>query len=86
MRHFISLLVIILKIRLMPDWMQDQTPDSQHFYRRTFTRSYKAKKGLVRNLWIGAGLLVLLNPVLPVLLLVALPTTFLSFLILDETS
>lgn len=85
MRYFFTLLTLMFRIRCLPDWMQDTTPDPHHFYRRTFTKKHQAKKNLVRNVWIAAGLLMLVNPVMHIALLIALPTTLLSFVILDET-
>lgn len=52
-------------------------------WRRT-THKYKLKKKLVRDLWIGSGLLMLPAP--PMLALaMALTTALLAFVILDET-
>ncbi|MGI9280665.1 MAG: hypothetical protein ACR2PX_13740 [Endozoicomonas sp.] len=85
MRYLISLLSIMLKIKWQPDWMQNQSPEANHFYRRTFTGSYRAKKKIVKNIWIAAGLLMLINPVIHIVMLIALPATLLSFVILDET-
>ena len=69
----------------LPCWMQNRTPDAQHPYRRRFTRQHQLKRNIVKGIWIGAALLILLNPDLHVLLAVTLPTTLLSFAILDET-
>ncbi|WP_062263946.1 hypothetical protein [Endozoicomonas arenosclerae] len=85
MRYLIALISTMLKIKWQPDWMQDKTPDARHFYRRTFTASYRAKRSIVKNIWIAAGLLMLINPVIHIALLIALPVTLLSFVILDET-
>ncbi|WOG28648.1 hypothetical protein [Endozoicomonas sp. 8E] len=85
MRYLITLISMMLKITWQPDWMQDQLPDNRHFYRRTLTGSYRAKKKIVKNIWIAAGLLMLINPVIHIVMLIALPVTLLSFVILDET-
>ena len=70
----------------LPDWAQNHTPDANHPYRRLFTRRHKVKRNLVKNIWIGAGLVMLINPVLHILLAIVLSVTFLSFAILDEAS
>jgi len=54
-------------------------------YQRCQTRRYKAKLEIVKNLWIGSGLLMLINPVIPFVVIVSLASTFTSFMILDET-
>ena len=70
---------------LLPEWMADKTPDPNHFYRRCFTPRYRAKRGIVKNVWIGAAAIVLCNPVPAVMMIVGLGASFLSFMILDET-
>ncbi|AMO54787.1 hypothetical protein [Endozoicomonas montiporae] len=86
MRYFFSLIKAMLHINLGQTLKANELPDPGHFSRRRLTRQYKAKKALVRNVWIAACSLMLINPVLPVALIIALPTTLLSFMILDETS
>ena len=71
--------------RVLPDWALDARPDYQHFHRRRYTPRYRAKKRVVRDLWIGAGCVMLLHPVLAFVLTTALITTFVAFVILDET-
>lgn len=85
MRYLITLLLTMIKIIIQPDWLQDRRPESRHPHRRRFTRKYQSRKALVKTVWVCAGLLMLLNPALPVILIIALPTTFLSFMLLDET-
>lgn len=51
---------------------------------RRWTRRYAAKRRIVRDVWIVAGLLMIMLPP-AAQLVVALPTTFLAFVILDET-
>jgi hypothetical protein len=70
---------------LMPHWTRNRTPDYGHFYRRCFTRRYRAKRRIVRDVWLGSGCVMLLNPVLPFMLALGLATTLLAFAILDET-
>ncbi len=51
---------------------------------RRYTRRYRRKQSIVKNVWIVSGLLMIgLPAALPVLLL---GTTLLSFVILDETA
>ena len=71
--------------RLLPDWARNCAPDETHFYRRCFTRRYKAKRRVVRDVWLGSGCMMLLYPVLPFILALGLATTLLAFIILDET-
>ena len=71
---------------LRPRWAENGQPDPTHPHRRRLTRVYRRKQGLVKNLWIGSGCLMLLNPVLPFVMLVGLITTLFSFVILDETA
>ena len=70
---------------LMPDWAQSTCPDPSHCHGRRLTAHYKKKQGVVKNLWIGAGLVMLLVATLPFVFSAILFTTFLSFVILDET-
>ena len=86
MRYFFYLILNILQIGFGQTQGSNQLPDPEHYSRRRMTRQYKAKKAMVRNVWIAACSLMLINPVLPVALIIALPTTLLSFIILDETS
>lgn len=51
---------------------------------RIITRKERIKRSWVRTIWLIAGTLMLLNPALPIIMIIALPTTFLSFMILDE--
>ena len=82
----IKLMILVwLDLYLFPHWMHDRTPDPLHPYRRLFTRKHQRKRNLVKSVWIGAGLLILVHPVLHIMLLIALPATLLSFAILDET-
>ena len=71
---------------LLPDWTRNCAPDAGHFYRRRFTRRYRAKKRVVRDVWLGSGCVMLLIPVLPFMLALGLATILLSFVILDETN
>jgi hypothetical protein len=70
---------------LLPDHLLDCRPDPNSPHRRRFTHGYRRKMGLVKNLWIGAGLLVLFHPSPVVLLTAGLSMTFVAFTLLDET-
>lgn len=72
--------------RLLPYWRQNRTPDPNHPHRRRFTNRYRRKRDLVKNLWIGSGLLMVLCNNVALILVLALATTFLSFCVLDETA
>jgi 1,4-dihydroxy-2-naphthoate octaprenyltransferase len=61
-------------------------PDPDDAHTRRYTRAYRLKRGWVKNLWIGACLLMLCFPLVPFVLILALLTSFLSFAILDETA
>jgi hypothetical protein len=54
-------------------------------HERRSSAGYRAKKGIVRDLWLGAGLLMIVLPHPAAVCAVALATTFASFMILDET-
>jgi hypothetical protein len=70
---------------LMPRWAVNSLPDANHCHRRRFTRAYKRKQEMVRSLWIYSGLVMVVIPVAPYVAAATLFTTFLSFVILDET-
>ncbi|MTI14216.1 hypothetical protein [Sansalvadorimonas verongulae] len=74
-----------LDLYLLPSWMHDRTPEAKHPYRRMFTRRHQLKRRIVKSVWIGAALLILINPMLHILLVISLPAALLSFAILDET-
>lgn len=71
---------------VLPEWTKDESPDHQHPHKRRFTRRYMRKKGIVKNLWIASGLVMILLATPALVLAIALGTTFLSFVILDETA
>lgn len=60
-------------------------PNPSNSHTRRYTRDYRLKKNWVKNLWIGASLLMLCFPLLPFVLAMGLFTSFLSLAILDET-
>lgn len=51
---------------------------------RRLTAIYKQKQSLVKDIWIGSGLIIIFMP-LSIQLTMLLATVFLSFCILDET-
>ncbi|MCB1748027.1 MAG: hypothetical protein H6977_06165 [Gammaproteobacteria bacterium] len=71
--------------RLMPRWWYERAPDDDHPHRRRFTARYRRKQGLVKNVWIASGVVMLLQASPALMLATALGTTFLAFVILDET-
>ncbi|MEX0730951.1 MAG: hypothetical protein WED00_11245 [Aquisalimonadaceae bacterium] len=66
-----------------PPGLSDKEKARHPSWRRT-TRKYRLKKKIVRDLWIGSGLLMIPAPPMLVLVL-ALTTVLLSLVILDET-
>lgn len=70
---------------LMPDWLNDTSPDRNHPHRRRFTATYRRKRGIVKNIWIGSGLVMAVQATPAVIISLLIGTTFLSFVILDET-
>jgi hypothetical protein len=68
----------------MPDWQRNRTPDPRHSDGRRLCRAYRKRREQVKCFWIVAGLIVLVEPVLPFVVFVSLFTTFLSFMYLDE--
>ncbi|TQV73556.1 hypothetical protein FKG94_17840 [Exilibacterium tricleocarpae] len=83
--------LVVFYLRLWWQQMQSRparniNPDPAHFHRRRFTTKYHRKRGIVKNLWISAGLVMLTYPALPFVVGLSLFMIFLSFLILDETS
>lgn len=76
------------KIRsfILPHWTGDRSPDGDHPHRRRFTSRYRRKRGIVKNVWIASGLVMAVQASPAIIMALALGTTFLSFVILDETS
>jgi len=70
----------------LPSWTRDQSPDRDHPHKRRFTRVYRRKQGIVRNLWIASGLAMIVLATPAMVLAITMGTTFLSFVILDETA
>ncbi len=70
---------------LLPKWSDDHSPDHEHPHRRRFTRRYRRKQGIVKNIWIASGVMMIIQASPGIIMAMALGTTFLSFVILDET-
>jgi len=71
----------------LPQWVDDdQCPDCDHPHRRRFTAVYRRKQGIVKNIWIASGLVMAIQASPAIILALTLGTTFLSFVILDETA
>ncbi len=83
-----ALLQLVITVRnwfVLP-WMSSYRNDPHHFYGRVFTRRHARKVGIVKNIWIGGGLLMLTLGSWPAVLTISLLLTFVSFVVLDETS
>lgn len=59
--------------------------DTNHPHYRRYSKQYKRKKGVVKDIWIINGMITLLFPLLEVAVVLMLLSTFISFCILDET-
>jgi hypothetical protein len=70
---------------LLPRWWYERGADEDHPHRRRFTVRYRRKQGIVKNVWIMSGLVMLVQASPALMLATALGTTFLAFVILDET-
>ncbi len=70
--------------RRIPEKHVSERERARHPSWRRYTRRYAAKRRIVRDVWIVSGLIMLALP-LAAQILLALATTFLAFVILDET-
>ena len=70
---------------ILPHWTRDRSPDQNHPHKRRFTHVYRRKQGIVKNLWIASGLAMIFLATPAMVMALTLGTTFLSFVILDET-
>jgi hypothetical protein len=59
--------------------------DAGHPSRRRLTRRYRRKRDIVKNIWIWTGLVMLAHGSPAFIVALGLGTTFLAFMILDET-
>ena len=81
---FIYLVEFSLSL-LLPQWMHDQQPDEQHFYRRMFTKKHQKKRSAVKLLWIAMCCIWLVFPYPFLVISSGLFTTFLAFSLMDES-
>jgi len=75
-----------LRQLFLPRWVEDRCPDCDHPHRRRFTAGYRRKRGIVKNVWIVSGAVMAIQASPAIIVALTLGTTFLSFVILDETS
>lgn len=68
------------------DWWRAGRTDCKASHARRLTGTYRARRRLTRRIWMGAGLLTLVHPELPVAVILALLSTFISFAVLDEAA
>lgn len=66
-------------------WLRAGRADWQHAHRRRLTARYLARRRKVKSLWIGAGVIMALNPDLSFICVLALVMALVSFAILDDT-
>ncbi len=86
MRLLLEMLKSLFQLYTRQEKKQTNQEERQgHIYSRTQSSSQTQKKQIVKNIWIFSGLLMLTFPVLPIVILITLTTTFVSFVILDET-
>jgi len=78
---FLRMLWVVLKT----ECTSSARPDPKHGSRRRLCKAYLKRRQQVKNFWIIAGLIVLIEPALPFVVFVSLFTTFLSFMYLDES-
>ncbi len=76
-------------LRELIEWLlphlQTVAVDPDHPHSRRYTDKYRRKQDLVKSLWIGSGLVMISFPALPFIVGTSLFTTFMAFVILDET-
>lgn len=71
--------------RAVLDWLcAGQGGYWRHCERQRSPR-YRAMRSVCKTVWIGAGVIILLNPMVEVASVLALFATFLSFALLDES-
>jgi hypothetical protein len=67
------------------DWLCAGRADYEAFKFRRHTRRHRILRGRCKNVWIMAGVAILLNPAPGFILSISLFATVLSFAVLDET-
>lgn len=75
----------LLQLFLEKSYLGERRPDSAMTHTQQNPRAQAVKRRWVRDIWTLAGVFMLLNPSLPLMVSTALFTAFLSFSILDET-
>ena len=83
--RYLEQIGLALQMLFQPNWVRHRNPDSEHFYRRTLTPQHRAKKRLIYYIWVSVLLTMLIIPSLAYAFAASLFTTFVSFMILDET-
>jgi hypothetical protein len=83
--EFVMTLRSWLRQAVLPRWTEDCCPDHEHPHRRRFTAVYRRKRRIVKNVWIASGFVMAVQASPAIVIAMALGTTFLSFVILDET-
>ena len=83
MQYFLTLLRLILRA-YCSDWLQKIFSSPSNTNAARLPKKERIKRDWVKAIWLVAGILMLSNPVPPIVMIIALPTTFLSFMILDE--
>ena len=71
---------------LKPEQQNQLRADPEHYHLRRYTKKYRRKQHIVKMLWIGSGGLMLILQSAPGILALSLLVTFVSLMILDETS
>ncbi len=82
MRHLLYLFLLLVN---PASFNRPPLPESHPLHRLQGKR-YQDKKQIVKVLWIAAGTLMLIYPLLPFIVTLGLFTTFISFTILDESA
>ena len=70
--------------RAVLDWLCAGRSDYRAFQVRRRSRSYRLRLGWCKNLWIGAGVVTMINPTVSFAVPVVLAMVFLTFAVLDE--
>jgi hypothetical protein len=79
-------LIEFLRRHLMSDWADaSRVPDSSHPHRRRYLPAYRRKRSICKSIWIVSGLLMIAQGTPQGVIALGLGTTFLCFMILDET-
>jgi len=79
-------LIEFLRRHLMSGWTDtSRVPDSSHPHRRRYLPAYRRKRGICKSIWIVSGLLMIIQGTPQGMIALGLGTTFLCFMILDET-